>query len=99
MRIEPGKIENVYEIQLKNDAGSSGENKGREIQKDRIELSSECKSYDEQTSVSKSITSEIESGAGTEKLRKLKAQIQSGTYNVSGEAIAEAMLSYGGKNQ
>lgn len=93
MRIDPTKIDGIYEAQLKRGAGQvHTDSIGSEIKEDRIELSKNAKEHDELRGLVSGIAGEIEKGASPDKLRALKKSISEGSYSVSSEEIAGAIL-------
>ena len=61
-------------------------------QRDKVSISPEASSYREIDKTTKSISSEVSGAASQEKLNSLKAQIQAGTYSVSADKVADAIL-------
>ena len=95
MRIDPkSNIEGIYEANTKKNQSISenSTNKGNETNIDRVEISKTAESYDELSSVKEAVVNDVEKGASPDKLRSLKAQIENGTYYVSSEDIAGAVL-------
>ena len=94
MRIDPNNLSGVYESQMKTGGSTVGgeEIKENKMPKDRIELSSAYKKRSGINEIKSNVVSEIEKGASPEKLKMLKKQIQDGTYKVSSDDIAQAML-------
>ncbi len=80
-----------YNVQVK-----SGSIKA-ETKKDEIKLSDEAKEYNRQGSAVKEASAEINKSTESAKLMKLKNDIAQGTYRVSGEDIAGAMMGLGKK--
>lgn len=102
MRIDPKKVEGIYENLIK--APSVSVQSGKQVSKeqpavkDRLELSSDFSKRDTVKNLKAGIADEIEKGASSEKLRSLKAAIKNGTYQVSSDDIAQAMLNLSDKN-
>ncbi|MCK8816035.1 flagellar biosynthesis anti-sigma factor FlgM [Natroniella sulfidigena] len=62
---------------------------GVKQKKDRVSLSKEALQLQK---VEQELTEEVDSPERQEKIDRIKAEVQAGTYNVDGEAIAEKML-------
>jgi flagellar biosynthesis anti-sigma factor FlgM len=67
---------------------------GRSVsgQRDKVSISPEASSFRELDKTTKSISAEVNGAASQERIDSLKAQIQSGTYNVSAGSVADAIL-------
>ena len=96
MRIDPkNNLDGIYETNIKkSNSSTSGNsvNKDTELNKDRVEISEEASNYDELSSVKSEVVSQVEKGTSADKLRKLKSEIENGTYYVSSNDIAGAIL-------
>lgn len=98
MRVDPkANVNAVYEMNAKNTLATAQNGLGKEekLNQDRIEISPGADAYDELSSVKEKVIGEIEAGTSADKLRSLKAEIENGTYHISSEDIASAIL--GGK--
>ncbi len=62
------------------------------IKHDTVSISPEAASFREIERSTRTISSDIENYASQEKINSLKAQIADGTYNVSAEEVADAIL-------
>jgi len=62
------------------------------VKHDTVSISPEAASFREIDRSTKAISSDIESSVSQEKINSLKAQIADGTYNVSEEEVADAIL-------
>lgn len=98
MRVDSkGSIEGIYEKTMKKDLSVSkkeikNDKKQDLINQDRIDISENASSYDELSSVKDAVVKEVDKATSPDKLRQLKAAIENGTYHVSGEDIAGAIL-------
>lgn len=96
MKIPPAemkKIEGAFETQQKpveNRADGSNDKTG--MARDRVCLSEESMKYNELEGIRNAAAQKAEQNVSPEKLRRLKAAVESGTYRVSGEDIAAAMI-------
>lgn len=59
---------------------------------DKVSISPEAASFAEIDRSTKTIASEISGSASQERINSLKAQIAAGTYNVSADDVADAIL-------
>jgi anti-sigma28 factor (negative regulator of flagellin synthesis) len=94
MRIDPNnKIENIYDTRLHN-VSKKEESAAGELSRDRVELSGSAAKKDESavSAMKNQIVSEVERGASPDKLRRLRSEIQNGTYQRDASDIAEIML-------
>ncbi len=89
-------MDSLYAIQSKNESAVKEKSINSPMGEDRLDLSEACQSRENPAGMAKSVAAEIAEGVGTEKLRALKEQIAAGTYHVSGEDIAAAMLNFTG---
>ncbi len=97
MKIDSAAAAFLYESQAAktvtaDQPGGKAQTKEPNVSKDRIEISSTGTKHNEVLKMKAGLVTEIESYAGAEKLQRLKQQILAGTYNVSSEQIAGAML-------
>jgi anti-sigma28 factor (negative regulator of flagellin synthesis) len=95
MRIDPkNKIDGIYEANIKKNSSASDNSvkKDKELNKDRVEISKEASNYDELSNIKSEIVSKGEKGTSADKLRRLKAEIENGTYYVSSQDIADAII-------
>lgn len=100
MRIDPKNLSAAYEAQLKSNltSNSKEEIKSDKAMQDRVVLSDDYRKNSGIEGAKKKLIDEIEKGASPDKLFRLKNEIQSGTYNVSSEDIAQAIISSFHKN-
>jgi anti-sigma28 factor (negative regulator of flagellin synthesis) len=93
MKIDPTKITDLYESYAKLNASSNNSvSQNNELYKDRVEISDMGIETCDIAPMKSKIVSEIENGAEEQRLQELKQAIKDGTYHVSSEKIAEAML-------
>jgi anti-sigma28 factor (negative regulator of flagellin synthesis) len=93
VKIDPSKISDLYEAYARYSSNAnSGVNKESELSKDRVEISDVGMGASSIASLRTRIVSEIETGADEQRLLELKNSIKNGTYYVSNEDIAGAML-------
>jgi len=98
MRVDSkGNIEGIYEKTMKKDLAVPKNNfkndkKEDAADQDRIDISKNASSYDEFSSIKDKIVNDIENATRPDKLRQIKAAIENGTYHVSSEDIAGAIL-------
>lgn len=95
MKINPIQLDKIYSsIMTENtlsgakDARKQGDAGG----KDNLVLSSTAKEYSEMDRIVSMVVGEATKASSSEKLLRLKNEISQGTYYVSAEAIAEAMI-------
>lgn len=97
MRIDPkSNITGTYEtnLQKNQDIAQNGSKKDDKTNIDRVEISPTAKNFDELSSIKKAVVNDIEKGTSPDKLRSLKAQIENGTYHVSSQKIAGAIMNF-----
>lgn len=94
MRIEPKKLDGIFEANINKNSSASGSkvNKESGFNKDRVEISKEASKYDELSSIKTEVVNQVEKGTSVEKLRKLKAEIENGTYFVNSQDIANSII-------
>lgn len=95
MRIDPKKqIDIIYETNIKKNSSTMDNktNKESELNKDRVEISKAASNYDELSSIKSKIVEGVEKGTSVDKIRKLKAEIENGTYFVSSQDIANSII-------
>jgi len=95
MKITPidlTKIENAYEASQKAGENRAAGNGETGLPRDRVCLSVESEKHGESDVVKTGAAREAEQNTSPEKLRQIKAAIESGSYQVSGEDIADAMI-------
>lgn len=98
MRVDSkGNIEGIYEKTMKKDLAVSenklkNEKKEGVLDQDRIDISENAGRCDEFSSIRNKVVDDIEKATSPDKLRQIKAAIENGTYHVSGEDIAGAIL-------
>lgn len=96
MRIDPKNMDGIYETTVKKNASAlAGDANGNspKAKTDRVEISKALKGRSEADVAASVVVSQIDAGASPEKLHKLKSAIAAGTYHVSSDDIADAMLS------
>lgn len=94
MKINSGPMNNGIrntrnEAQEKKAASGSGSEKSRAHGADRVELSVSLQDVEKLTETLAALP-----GANVEKIESIKSRIADGTYNVSGQAVAEKMLRF-----
>lgn len=97
MRIDPkSNIIGTYETNLKKnqDIAQNGSKKDKETNIDRVEISPTAENFDELSSIKKTVVNDIEKGASPDRLRSLKMKIENGTYHVSSQDIAGAIMNF-----
>ena len=96
MKINPAdmsKIEGAYETPHKSVENSAARNNDKTgMARDRVCLSEESMKYNELEGIRTAATQKAEQNTSPEKLRRIKAAIENGTYQVSGEDIAGAII-------
>lgn len=96
MKINPAdmaKIEGAYETPHKSvENSATGNNDKSGMARDRVCLSEESLKYNESVGIMTAAVQKAEQNTSPEKLRRIKAAIENGTYQVSGEDIAAAMI-------
>lgn len=94
-------IEGIHEVNIKKNLTVPERDlkDGDKINEDRVEISETASKYNELSAAKDKIVKEVEASTSPDKLRSLKAQIESGTYHVSSEDIAGAILGLSGKNE
>ncbi len=95
MRIDPkNNVNGVYDTSFNKNSKVADNSVSKENKKniDRVEISPAASKYDQISSIKDKIISEVERGTSPEKLRQLKVQIENGTYHVSSEDIAKAIV-------
>lgn len=96
MKIDPNKqLDMIYETtNIKKNLSTSGNkmNKEAELNKDRVEISKAASNYDELSSIKSKVVEEVEKGTSYDKIRKLKAEIENGTYYVNSQDIANSII-------
>ena len=98
MKINKNSMDNFLNaIQKENRAAQekSASTIAAESGKDKIKLSEKAKEYNRRGSAVKEASAEISKATESEKLMRLKNEIAQGTYRVSGEDIAGAMMGLG----
>lgn len=100
MKINPNPgVDNIYESVIRKTASENEEHMEIGSQnpaaQDKVEISDKAASYDDLQAFREQVISDVEKGTGADRLRQLKADIESGNYNVSGRDIAEAILNKG----
>ena len=89
MKIDPANIVKLHETVSNKDMVP---NKKSRQTGDRIEISDIGTKHSEIASMKSKIIYDVEKGASAEKLQRLKSEIENGTYHVSSDDIASAML-------
>jgi len=94
MKIDPSKVAGIYEANVSKNVSKSNNDVKNEIStsRDRIELSKTGVKYSEISSLKSKVIDEIDKGTDAEKIQSLKAAINNGTYRVSSNDIAAAMI-------
>lgn len=95
MRIDPkNKVDGVYDALIRKSTTESGtvRQSQTDLKRDRVELSQNAETHDELKTAKEEVLRDVERGSSPDKLRRIKAQVESGSYSVSAEDIAEAML-------
>ncbi len=95
MRIDPkNKVDGVYDALIRKNTTESASVKHSEsdLKRDRVELSQSAEGHDELKAAREEVLREVERGSSPDKLRGIKAKVDSGSYSVSSEDIADAML-------
>lgn len=95
MRIDPKKqLDMIYETNINKNSSTSGNkmNKESELNKDRVEISKAASNYDELSSIKSKVVEDVEKGTSVDKIRKLKTEIDNGTYFVGSQDIASAII-------
>ena len=94
MKIQPNGPGGVFDAGAvktgENPAQKTGQKESPEG--DRVELSKKSEDFSESGRIKAAAADEAEKGAGAEKLRRIKAAIENGTYFVSGDELAKALL-------
>ncbi|MEA5040819.1 MAG: flagellar biosynthesis anti-sigma factor FlgM [Clostridiaceae bacterium] len=90
--VELNKIDSVYETSLKTGEGHATGSREAGLPRDRVYLSDEAEKQREPEDTKALAVREAEQNTDPEKLRRIKAAIENGTYRVSGEDIADAMI-------
>ena len=101
MRIDPNSnIEGMHDVGIKNNTTISQNNaqENNKLNQDRIEFSQAANSFDELSAVKDKVVKEVEASTSPDRLRELKAQIENGTYFVSSEDIAGAIMTFSANN-
>ena len=96
MRVDAkGNIDSIHEVSIKNNLSTSQNNleKEEKLNQDRIEISPSVSDYDGLSSVKDEVVKEVEAPTSPDKLRSLKSQIENGTYHISSDDLAAAILS------
>jgi len=94
MRVDPkSNIEGIYEANMKKNATVSDNHtkQDNKLNQDRVEISENASNYDELSSLKAKIVKEVDAPTSPEKLRQLKAKIESGSYQVKSQDIAGAI--------
>jgi len=94
MRIDPnGKVDGLHDLHMRRTSQPQENSVGKseELKQDRVEISPAAK-RDDLSAIRDEIVSEIEKGASPDRLRRLKAEIQSGKYDVDASDIADAII-------
>ncbi len=105
MRVDPNNpIDQVYQSTVRNkpvnqEESSEAVNTQKEMAKDKVEISQKAAEYDSVDAAKDRIVNEVEKGTHADRLRQLKADIESGAYYVSSQDIAGAMLGVGNKDE
>ena len=100
MKIDPIKVASLYEANSKkNSADNRNVKKDIQHSNDRVEISNSGSKHSEVASLNSKIIRGIEKGASAEKIQRLKAEIENGTYNISSSDITNAMLNSKEKNK
>lgn len=94
VKIEPNKVAGIYEANKiintsKTDNGIKNQTKSSV---DRIEISKAGAKYNEISALKSKLIGDIDKGSSTEKLQRLKFEINNGTYHISSDDIAGAMF-------
>lgn len=95
MKITPAelnKVESAYEAALKTTENRSSDHRSVGLPRDRVCLSDESRKYSELDLANAEAARKAEQSTSPEKLRRLKAAIENGTYEVSGRDIADAII-------
>jgi anti-sigma28 factor (negative regulator of flagellin synthesis) len=100
MKINPNLgVDNIYESVIRKTASGNEEHMEIDSQnpaaQDRVEISDKAASYDDLQAFREQVIGDVEKGTSADRLRQLKADIESGNYSVSGRDIAEAILNRG----
>lgn len=99
MKINGEKIEGLYSY-AKADKAAAEKNVNIEMgaAKDKVTISIEARAYSAKGRLTRIVVDEVTRQTPSEKLLKLKNEIASGTYNVSSDEIAAAILGEKQKN-
>ncbi|WP_408955661.1 flagellar biosynthesis anti-sigma factor FlgM [Natroniella sp. ANB-PHB2] len=90
MKIDQNKQANLAQVTNKYNKQQHQDKKtGKEQRKDRVSLSKEALQLQK---VEQELTEGVDSSKRQEKVGKIKAEVQAGTYHIDGEAVAEKML-------
>ena len=95
MRIDlNGKIDGIYQNNLSrlNQPKEDSEDRGNTLKTDSVELSKSAQGKDELTLMKETIANELDRGTPPDKLRRLRSEIDNGTYRVSASDIAVGIL-------
>jgi flagellar biosynthesis anti-sigma factor FlgM len=94
MKIDPTKVAGIYEANVSKNVSKSNIDTKKETygSRDRIEISKTGAKYNEISALKSKIINEIDKGTSTEKIQRLKSEINNGTYQVSSNNIADAMI-------
>lgn len=92
MKVNPkSNIDGVFDSIIKKNTSKTSAEKEKGLGRDRVELSKTSSGSNLDT-IKTEIIKGVESSANADRLRELKAKIDSGSYHVSGRDIANAML-------
>lgn len=93
MKINPASLEGIYDSAANNNVTSNSQNEDIQIEnKDRVDFSEASLNHSQLDDIKADATNEAEKGTDPDKLRRLKAELQNGTYTINSSDIANAML-------
>lgn len=104
MRVDPkNSAEQLYPSTVRNQGVKPEDTAAnaaaqKETPKDKIEISRKAADFGPEKAAAAEITAALEKGARAERLRQLKADIESGAYHISSLDIADVIIGNGEKD-
>jgi anti-sigma28 factor (negative regulator of flagellin synthesis) len=94
VKIDRSEMNNrIYNAALNDGDTSRKKDKHEAVTyKDKLEISDRAKGYSAVNNMTEAVVQEITKPVSSEKLMKLRSDVASGNYNVSGKDIAEAII-------
>lgn len=93
MKIGRNEVDRVYNAPISDNTGYNKKAKSETAEiKDEVVLSDKAREYSAMNLINNAVIDEVSRKASPEKLLRLKNEVASGTYHVSSDEIADAIL-------